>query len=250
MSEEKQVGFASIAIERIEQVEKHKRELQQDRGHKKGELLSGAKFCETLDNKDWPKGWMISVRENIKSKSEVERLIIRAAFIAAEIDRLNGIDDWRFSREAERYSEWSKLIQYVAKKQVEISHCFSGNITEKVTSLISHSSWKASQAIADKKDCIEKMKIYLQAMKMLAEGVGMASTHGEKASRLRGMIEVMNSTIDKLNNEHQDEILTNWSYGLHSHSDFPYRDILQKYEQMKLENEQLKKQINGAATHD
>lgn len=249
MERTNETGFNLISVERIEQVKKHGFDVMKDRQYySKGQLLQAVKFCETLNKKDWPRGWSAHFRKKIEGKDAIGRLTVRAAFIAAEIDRLKGTEQWKFLIEAEQFTEWEKMVQFVKQKQTDAKYHPFGTIVEQVASIINHYSSDAAKAIADKKDCIEKMKIYLQSMKMLAEGVGMASTYGEKAARLRGMIEVMNATINKLNNDHQDEILSSWSYGLHSHSDFPYRDILQKYEQTKAENEQLKNQLNGTVT--
>jgi hypothetical protein len=79
---------------------------------------------------------------------------------------------------------------------------------------------------------------------MLAESVGMGSTHGEKAARLRGMIELLDNTISKLKEEHTDQILNHWPFGFGGMSDYPYRAILEKLDSLKRENEELKLKVN------
>lgn len=92
---------------------------------------------------------------------------------------------------------------------------------------------------------IEDTVTYLQSFKMLCEMVGMAQTHGEKAARLRGMIQLIESSITKLRREQTDDILSNWQHFGWGFSDYPYQSILDNYDRLKRENEDLKIKVSS-----
>lgn len=241
----KETGFESIAKERIEQVVKHRRQVCNDRKYNKNELMKAAQFCITLDHNQWPRTWPKELRDKIRVKSLEDRYVIAGAFIAAEVDRLRGVDEWEFELTAEKYSDWDKLERFVKENESDIHTHYPGSLVDKTRSLISHYSRDAAQATARKLSMIEDMKLYVRGMIMAAEMIGMAGTHGEKAARLRGMIDLMNSTARKLEQGHEDEILESWRFSLFGRGDYPYQKILERHDELKRENEELKRQLAG-----
>jgi hypothetical protein len=244
---EKETGFESISRERIEQVTKHRRTLQLDKTYKSGQLVKAAQFCISLNNNDWPRGWAKDRRDHIKKKSVADRYAIAGAFLAAEIDRQREVDDWEFAWHVDEHRDWDKLKAFVERMEKESHHHYSGTLTERACAVIGHAQHQAARAVADKMQVIEDMKVYVRGMSMAAEMVAIASTHGEKNARLRGMIELMNSTSGKLNDKHQDELLNTWRFTTYGNSDLPYQSILRKYDELKRENEELKRKLNPNA---
>ena len=95
-------GIELIAIERQEQIEKHGRTIIKDVaensrpvGHLKMQpLLIGAVKCTgVVGGLPWPDNWNEVVCDKIDKKTRKEKLIIAGAFIAAEIDRLNALEE-------------------------------------------------------------------------------------------------------------------------------------------------------------
>lgn len=240
----KETGFESIAKERIEQVVKHRQTLAKDRGYKKGQLVDAAIFCLTGDKRFWPRGWNSLYRKKIENKSLEERYVIAGAFIAAEVDRLREINDWSFSAHVDVHADWDKLKSFIERMESESRHHHSGSLLERACSVINHANGLAAQAVAQKKQCIDDMKTYVRGMCMSVEMVAIAQTHGEKNARLRGFIELLNSTSSKLNDGYEDEILRGWRFETYGNSDLPYQSILRKYGELKRENEELKKKLN------
>jgi hypothetical protein len=240
----KETGFESIAKERIEQVKKHRYDLHTDRTYEKGELIKIAQYCLTLDSKFWPRSWISQFRNKIKSKSLEERYVIAGAFLAAEVDRLRDVQDWAFDSLAEKYDGWDKLKAFVERMETESHYHYGGTLIEKACAVINHAQHLAAKAIAEKMQVIDDMKAYVRGMCMAAEMVAIAGTHGEKAARLRGMIELMNSTSNKLNKGYTDELLAGWRFQTYGNSDLPYQSILRKYDELKRENEELKQKLN------
>jgi hypothetical protein len=94
----KKTGLELIALERIEQIEKHGRTLEIDRRvNPNGELCWAASLLLVTEDQESPmdilgatvlKGWDQVILAKMAAKPYKERLIIAGALIAAEIDRL------------------------------------------------------------------------------------------------------------------------------------------------------------------
>jgi len=81
-------GIELITQERREQIEKHGFDEQNDRDYSQNELIKAALFCINPDQFEWPFYWLEKFRDKILQKTEVQRLTVAAALIAAQIDRL------------------------------------------------------------------------------------------------------------------------------------------------------------------
>ncbi len=87
----KKSGIELIAQERAEQIEKHGRTIEKDVAENQlSQLVDGA--CCLLKTKrsqsDIPSFWSPEIWQKMIDKSELERLIISGALIAAHIDTL------------------------------------------------------------------------------------------------------------------------------------------------------------------
>lgn len=78
-----------ILVERLEQLHKHGYDVNWDLKHNtEGSLIMAAIYCLTLDEEKYPLSWNDVFKNRMKSKALEERLIIAAALLAAEYDRL------------------------------------------------------------------------------------------------------------------------------------------------------------------
>jgi len=84
-------GIELIAQERQEQTTKHGWSQEHDNTHVDGELKYAALFALGEEYYLQPYGWH-DFEDSINRKSEIEKLIIAGALIAAEIDRLISIE--------------------------------------------------------------------------------------------------------------------------------------------------------------
>lgn len=96
-------GIEMIAKERQEQIFKHGRTVEQDvLQNKRGQLIEAVRQLIRPENErdgiertfnaegySPPINWDVKIFDKMMSKSRVERLVIAAALLAAEIDRLN-----------------------------------------------------------------------------------------------------------------------------------------------------------------
>lgn len=83
-------GIELIAIERKEQIEKHKHTVEKDLDNNmNGELLDVATRLISDNNMNrFPANWNWNYCFRLVKKNKIERLTIAGALIAAEIDRL------------------------------------------------------------------------------------------------------------------------------------------------------------------
>lgn len=89
-------GHIQIFEERVSQILKHKRSAYSDvTTNPSGELLVAAKALmkDIPRHSDFPIHWQVQACDKMMRKSKKERLVIAGALIAAEIDRLNYLEN-------------------------------------------------------------------------------------------------------------------------------------------------------------
>lgn len=139
-------------------------------------------------------------------------------------------------------TELKAIASYLVNREKETRHHYSSrSILEKLEYQISEEERQTRAALAEKRQMIEDALVYFRSVVMIAESIGMAGTHAEKSARLRGLIELLNSAITKLRNQQQESLLNNWDSFHWGYSDYPYRRILEKFNDMYRENKGMKK---------
>lgn len=88
-------GIELIAKERQEQIEKHGRRIIDDVAYNsRGELVLAATILlKQVGGIPWPKNWDKGICDRMFNKPQKERLIIAGALIAAEIDRIQKLEE-------------------------------------------------------------------------------------------------------------------------------------------------------------
>jgi hypothetical protein len=141
------------------------------------------------------------------------------------------------------------LREIIKEHEKSISIIYSGDESHRVRNILNHYQRKAAEGIAGKKEVFEKVASQILAFKMVAEMIGMGDTHAEKAARLRGFIQLLDNTLQKLREEQVENIESNWPYfDFGNRSEYPYREILRKFDQLKQENADLKKRFTVQET--
>ncbi|GAB3701231.1 hypothetical protein GCM10027592_29130 [Spirosoma flavus] len=146
-------------------------------------------------------------------------------------------------------AEWvDPQLERILKTHQEIIHTYHcGSLADKIGSVLRHYQRESASAIGERKRMTEDTLVYFRSVVMITESIGLAGTHGEKNARLRGLIELLNTAIDKLRDEQLNGLLHNWpDYSIGGRSDYPYRSILDEVRNLKRENDELKKQLNGS----
>lgn len=139
-------------------------------------------------------------------------------------------------------AELSGISSFLDEKARELNFSIRGkSIKERMYYMFQEAHSGSLKAIADKKELTEDALVYFRSIIMIAESIGMAGTHAEKSARLRGLIELLNTAISKLRNNQQQDILHHWDTFSWSYSEYPYRRMIDEYNQLKRENERMNK---------
>lgn len=146
----------------------------------------------------------------------------------------------RFLLDAMRDKQECEFLLYRAKAAVEKHQqqqrrYVSGPLSAQVPDVLANYEDLATSAIVGVKHWRDDMVTYLRAMAMVAEMVGNGGTHAEKAARLRGMIEMIETTIQKLRNEEFDFNRSWWHTPDVFRSDFPVRRYQQRIHELETE---------------
>jgi hypothetical protein len=136
-----------------------------------------------------------------------------------------------------------KIEDVLNKHQEDIKNYYHGDIGDKISHLLSHYKDIAAKEIGNRKSLIEDVLVYFRSVVMISESIGIAGTHAEKAARLRGLIELLNSAINKLRTSQEEHLLSNFSWYSWDYSDYPYRSLIEKLSELKTQNEYFKSQL-------
>lgn len=136
-----------------------------------------------------------------------------------------------------------KLKKFIEQHEKSIHIYHAGDDVEKVAQIVNHYERIAAESIGKRKQFIEDALVYFRSVVMITETVGMAGTHAEKSARLRGLVELLNSVIEKLKHEQTENIMSNWQGFNWDFSTYPYQSVLQKFDEKKRENEELKSRL-------
>lgn len=87
-----ETGIQLIARERQEQIEKHGFSIERDLSYKSQELKYAAMYLLCGMSSFFPRTWAAKFQFAFDRKTELEKLVVAGALIAAEIDRINGLE--------------------------------------------------------------------------------------------------------------------------------------------------------------
>lgn len=196
---------------------------------------------------EWLKAVKGKVEEAAKSLESIPEFNSTAQVIALHkaLDWILEAQRWTATLRIEPSDIDPKLDRIIREHESVIHTHYGGTIGERAQQVLSHYKRDAAQAISERKRMNQETLVYFRSIIMCAEMVGMGGTHHEKDARLRGMIELLNQAIKKLQDEEHNSLLDNWGYGFGSRSDYPYRSLLDDMRQLKAENQELKKKLNA-----
>lgn len=100
-------------------------------------------------------------------------------------------------------------------------------LAERVQRCMDHYTRMAAQAVGDAHGFKDGVVSWLRGIAINAQAVSWGSTHHEKDARLRGLIEVIETAIEKINTLRLNDRLSEWNGVVDSwmKSDFPTREM-------------------------
>lgn len=115
-------------------------------------------------------------------------------------------------------------------------------LTDRVARVVDHYTRMAARAVEKQQNERNGMVSWLRGIAITAQSVSWASTHHEKDARLRGLIEVVETAITKIQQQDNDSShyfdgnIDSWMK-----SDFPTRDLKRRILDQQAEIERLKR---------
>jgi len=119
----------------------------------------------------------------------------------------------------------------------------SDPLSKRIDAVINHYIRQAANAVSAEKNSRDNILTYLRAMVISAEAAYSGGTHYEKAARLRGVIEVIEGAITKLQSYRVDFYNGYWrDHEDIFRSDYPVKEYIHKIHQLEAEVKQLQKE--------
>ena len=142
-----------------------------------------------------------------------------------------------------------KIDDIVIKYEQEDRHTYATALPERVEYLIRRYRDLATNQLSGVKAARDDMLVYLRALAMIVEMAGNANTHNEKNARLRGCIELIETTIQKLREQEFNFQFSTWHMPDVFRSDYPTIEYIRRIHQLEEELERVKRDQNGHLPH-
>lgn len=114
---------------------------------------------------------------------------------------------------------------------------YAGDLDWRVNQMIRHYQDIATNQLAGVKAVRDDMLIWLRAMAMIVEMVANAATHAEKNARLRGVIEMIETSVQRLREQEIGFQWSTWRMPDLFRSDYPVVQYIRRIHELE---EQLK----------
>lgn len=140
-----------------------------------------------------------------------------------------------------------ETIEEVIKEHSDRLRCYyCGSDIERISHVINSYHDDASGALEQIKSFRDDLLTYLRAIALVVDMAANASTHREKNARLRGMVELLESAIDKLRKASFEFTLNHrWaSYDIFR-SDYPTRHLVDRIHELEDELRETKEAISN-----
>lgn len=118
-----------------------------------------------------------------------------------------------------------------------------GSVAERAKAVFREYEDKATKALSDVKQFRDDMLTYFRALVLILHMTGEASTHREKAARLRGAIELLEQAIEELRKKDLEMLFSMWRWPDLFRSDWPTRRLMERIHDQERELEELRKRV-------
>jgi hypothetical protein len=135
-------------------------------------------------------------------------------------------------------------IKQIVEKHEGVTHwSYSGTLAARVERMMAHYQQIGVSGMASAKSARDNMLTWLRAMAIVADMTANAGTHGEKNARLRGIIDVTESAIEKLQQMDFDFHNTYWNFPDVFKSDYPVRHWMDRAHEAERKQKELEERI-------
>jgi len=126
-----------------------------------------------------------------------------------------------------------KIKGVIEKYQENNRVWYGGELDLQINEVIRHYQDIATDSLAGSKSFRDDMLTYMRALAMITEMAANAATHAEKNARLRGMIELIESTIQKLRDMEFNFQSCHWRKPDVFRSDYPVLQYIRRIHELE-----------------
>lgn len=125
-------------------------------------------------------------------------------------------------------------LDALVRKHEETQRTFrSGDLAVRAEAVLTHYQDLAVAHMAGVDAFRQDVLTYFRALVLLVESVANAFTHAEKAARLRGLVELLETAIDRVRKERLDFAFTRFGGPDLWRSDFPVREFVRRIRELE-----------------
>lgn len=139
-------------------------------------------------------------------------------------------------------TQLAEVEALIKSHQKKCTFTHYGSAAERVKYVLREYEDKAVSALRDTKQFRDDMLTYFRALVIVLETTGNASTHAEKAARLRGAIEILEQVVDRLRRKDLETVFSHFHWRDAFASDWPTRRLMERIHDLEREINELKPQ--------
>jgi hypothetical protein len=120
-----------------------------------------------------------------------------------------------------------------------------GTPAQLVKSVLREYEDKTTKAYSDVKHFRDDMLTYFRAMSLILTMTGEAATHAEKNARLRGAIELIETTVEKLRHQNLESLFDIYRWPDLFRSDWPTRRLMERIHHLEQQLKDLRPDVQS-----
>lgn len=141
------------------------------------------------------------------------------------------------------------LKELIAKHEKVIRICHAGSEVEQIEQIVTHYQDIAAKTLVGSQQFRDDLLVTLRALSMIATMTGNAGTHSEKAARLRGMIELIESMSATLRDMDFNYQYSRWQFLDVFASNYPAMPYISRIKEQEREIEFLREQLEDVQSN-
>lgn len=130
----------------------------------------------------------------------------------------------------------------VAEHERAVNNHFCGPLASRLACVLRHYRDLATNHLAGAAAFRDDVLAYLRALVLVTESAANGATHREKDARLRGLVEMLESAIEKLRKEKFDFAYARWTMPDLWRSDYPVREYVRRIHDLEDELKRLREE--------
>jgi hypothetical protein len=212
----------------------------------------------TQQNADWMKDarfdQVVSIVEKVLKQYTAGKLGVYQAFIGQTgIYRVPHPEESSELEQICPLQTWSRLAEYVTAGESTLSlrQPSRSTLADRAIAVLQAYKHRHSEQLSEFQSFQSDVISYLRAMVLVVEAAANGGTHAEKNARFRGVISLLETSIDKVHNARSTFVSSHWwSNPDLFRSDYPVRSLIDRIKAQEAELQKLKGEQPRSAVED